>query len=544
MNNKLILSLLCFSSVAQTSVMADIRVGNTSRNYAADYNQVTSQVETVRTATADTLPISVPNEDLANKILNGISTDVNSADLDACSMIYPSGNFAWDKPTGGTKKGTSEKCVSIVEMRVISGTEDIVVATANVAAGDSINCNISDFPESGYKAAAGTVVFPADTEPTIDDVKKVMDKEQKKNAGIKIAAGLLVGGLTGNAAGKNDAGKDNILGSDKGKIKGTALGALSGAALMAGNTYGGKVGGDIILSTGVNAAAGGVVGNMAGIGDSVLRIEDCNIDGSKKTCLWGTLEQYTNLNTDEKGYYNTVNGETIVCNSDDEKCLKTKLIGISLGTDADGKAIYQTAMQGQKDNKFIKIKDTFTYEKDEKSKYGTITAGNSNGDIWLEINSGGRPHKRINAMIVDFKDKKTGFKLDDWAEWKNKASTENTVIVGRTNTGNASTLSNKEDGTNWDLYDFYPLTIDADDGKLIDMSNKARLKGTAVGAAAGGGLGAFTAYQGAQDDITQRWISAVQEYKDSLQKVYCATGTRFLSSYNDVVIIPNVKITE
>ncbi|MBQ7128059.1 MAG: hypothetical protein IJO18_03680 [Alphaproteobacteria bacterium] len=82
---------------------------------------------------------------------------------------------------------------------------------------------------------------------------------------------------------------------------------------------------------------------------------------------------------------------------------------------------------------------------------------------------------------------------------------------------------------------------DAEDGALIDLGNKARLKGTLIGAGAGGALGAFTAYQGAQDEIQQRWVSAVREYKDSLQKIYCATGTRFLTHYNDTVIIPMVS---
>lgn len=79
---------------------------------------------------------------------------------------------------------------------------------------------------------------------------------------------------------------------------------------------------------------------------------------------------------------------------------------------------------------------------------------------------------------------------------------------------------------------------DATDGGLIDLDNKARLKSTLIGAGAGGALGAFTAYQGAQTDIENRWVTEVRAYKDSLQKVYCATGNRFLSHYNDVAVIP------
>ena len=80
--------------------------------------------------------------------------------------------------------------------------------------------------------------------------------------------------------------------------------------------------------------------------------------------------------------------------------------------------------------------------------------------------------------------------------------------------------------------------VDATDGGIIDLGNKARLKSTLVGAGAGGALGAFSGYQGAQDDIEKRWVAAVREYKDSLQKVYCVTGSRFLGYYNDQVVIP------
>jgi hypothetical protein len=73
---------------------------------------------------------------------------------------------------------------------------------------------------------------------------------------------------------------------------------------------------------------------------------------------------------------------------------------------------------------------------------------------------------------------------------------------------------------------------------MIDMSNKARLKGTLTGAGIGGAAGAFTAYQGAQSEIDERWVSAVRAYKDSLQKFYCGTGTRFMSFYNDIVVVP------
>ena len=89
-----------------------------------------------------------------------------------------------------------------------------------------------------------------------------------------------------------------------------------------------------------------------------------------------------------------------------------------------------------------------------------------------------------------------------------------------------------------DVANFDPNTVDAEDGGIIDLSNKARFKTTLTGAGVGGAMGAFSAYQGAQTDIQNRWVTAVREYNDSLQKIYCVTGDRFLGYYNDIVFIP------
>ena len=70
---------------------------------------------------------------------------------------------------------------------------------------------------------------------------------------------------------------------------------------------------------------------------------------------------------------------------------------------------------------------------------------------------------------------------------------------------------------------------------LTAMGNVAK---TLTGAGIGGAAGAYTAYQGAQSEIDERWVAAVREYKDSLQKFYCGTGQRFLSFYNDATVIP------
>ena len=88
------------------------------------------------------------------------------------------------------------------------------------------------------------------------------------------------------------------------------------------------------------------------------------------------------------------------------------------------------------------------------------------------------------------------------------------------------------------------MMVDAADGGIIDLGNKARLKSTLIGAGAGGAMGAFVGYQGAQTDIENRWVTATREYNDSLQKVYCATGNRFLGFYNDTIFIPSLSESE
>ena len=96
----------------------------------------------------------------------------------------------------------------------------------------------------------------------------------------------------------------------------------------------------------------------------------------------------------------------------------------------------------------------------------------------------------------------------------------------------------------YSLDDFYPMYRNAQDGNLIDFGNKARLKSTLTGAGIGGAMGAFSGYQGAKKDVEERWVTEVRKYKDSLSKVYCGTGARFLSQYNDIVTIPAMSSAE
>ncbi len=510
-------------------------------NYAGAYNEVAQyqamyQYEAQRQAEAvaspnEALPVRVADEELARQIITGTpNTPVVISELDSCAMIYPGGVFEWARPTAGLRAGSPATCVSVVEMRAIKGTEDIILARVNLAAGDSLECNISKWSAESYLPAAGEIIFPADRAPTIEDVRKRMDEEQKKGQGLKIAAGAVIGGLLGNVSGKNDLGSSSVIGTDKGKMQGTLVGALGGAGLMAASASAGKVGGDIIMSAGVNAAAGAAIGNIMATGDAVLRIEDCIVGGIATQCLWGVIEKNKPLDTaTEAGFYNISTGETIVCKEGGtKKCNKETLIGLQVTG-------YTSIEQGKADQNFQKIRNANqTYKFDDKTNE---MLGGSSSDDWILLSSAGRPGNRSPAMIRNFKDSAFGQKLSDWH--KSKSKFNNSDIVGRGSKGEELPRPIIE-SEKWEITDFYPITIDSGDGGIIDMSNKARLGGTLTGAGVGAGMGALTAYQGAQDEITERWTTSVQEYKDSLQKIYCATGTRFLVSYNDIIAIPNM----
>lgn len=569
--NYYLLSMLY--ALCSASADAAIRVGNASRNYAAGYQQVNVQREQIAAAaaaaaapvattqSADTetnLPVRVANRELAQKLSRG-ETDsrVSIATLDSCAMVYPNGEFAWDSPKVGNGAGGASTCVAVVELRGyqmgLDGS-DVVLARANLAAGDAVKCNISDFPEFSYTADAAQITFPADHEPTRADVVQVLNAEQKQNAGLRIAAGTVIGGLAGNAAGKNEIGSDSILGGGKHKTTGTIIGALSGAALMAGNAYSGKVAGDTILSTGVNAAAGSMIGNIAASGESVLRIEDCKIPdvpaSTKKTtaansdanadkkvtepqsknskCLWGVIRKGAAL-SGKNAYYNTGDETTLVCESDNTGCKQETLLNIELAA-YPNKDIDAAAKEGFEKITADSTKQFYLTEKNEM-KNG-INPDNS--AIYARIsNATVATGTQMPAMIANVNDKAFGYKRSDWAKLKTDLSGH--TILGRTSSGAGYALDGE-----YSINDFYPMMVDASDGGIIDFGNKARLKGTLIGAGAGGALGAYAGYQGAQSDIENRWVTAVREYKDSLQKIYCATGKRFLGYYNDQIIIPTM----
>ena len=157
--------------------------------------------------------------------------------------------------------------------------------------------------------------------------------------------------------------------------------------------------------------------------------------------------------------------------------------------------------------------------------------------IYVKVDSARIVDDKIEAIIPDVRDTAFGMTKDDWNNWKKSHS--GATVYRRSTTGQPYELdaSLQENALN----NFYPMMLDATDGGIIDLGNKARLKSTLTGAGVGGALGAFSAYQGAQSDIENRWVTAVREYKDSLGKFYCVTGNRYLGQYNDEVVIPNMQ---
>ena len=532
---------------------AGIRVGNLSRNNAAAYQQVNELRYGAQTATTAN-PIPVANTVQAVDV----TTSNKPMNMEKCSMIYPDGEFALARPTLGRGMGGATTCTAVVEMRAIGAGpngSDAILARANLAAGDAVECNISMFPNATYLPAAGEIEFPADAEPTIDDVIKIMNEEQKQNAGIKIAAGAIIGGLGGNMAGRPEPGSDGILGGGKAKTNSTIIGALGGAALMAGNAYTGKVAGDTILSTGVNAAAGAVVGNIVATGDSVLRIEECTVDNKETKCLWGYVEEHGELGEATPYISNKNPSDFKVCAKTEKKAKSSiytenceyKELNITnatiAGCDMDKQKNRSTGEKMDIETLFASkggfdcanAKYCYKNNKMEKSN------SSNREDYWVKLDGTVNVvNNRTPAMVVDIEDKAMGWKKSDWSKFKTQYASRE--VVGRTGRGVASNLDNgtkKRFLGDADM-NFSPVYQEAEDGAMIDLSNKARMKGTLTGAGVGAGMGAFAGYQGAQKDVEDRWVSAVREYKDSLQKIYCVTGNRFLSYYNDTIIIPDI----
>ena len=516
--------------VAGGDAFSAVRIGNATKNqYYA--NQMAQYQAMNQVASTNDIAASSGNDSARD------ASSVGESQLESCQQIYPTGEFEIARPTAGLGMGGAKTCTAVVELRGYQMGQnggDAVLARANIAAGTTIDCNISAFPETSYTLDAQRVVFPADAEPTVEDVVAVMNQEQKQNAGMKIAAAALVGAIGGNISGRNDVGKDGFIGTDKNKMQNTVIGALGGAAIGAGGAYAGYEAGNMIMSAGVNAAAGAAAGNMIASGNEVLSIKQCDTG----PCLLGNLVSGTPIDKSSHNYYVDLSDRRTVmrCNINNEKCEpEYGLLSITLGDNDNAKLI--------KDMTETEIQELVfsgnVYHIEEQTN-GSKEMASGQGSQTFALISGakqedGMPTPVLIQDLSGFNIKALGNTEKDFNDWKK--SHQDTPIYKRDVTGNAV----GEPIENAKMEDFVPMTDSAKDGGIIDLGNKARLKSTLVGAGAGGALGAFTAYEGAQSDIDDRWVSAVREYKDSLQKFYCVTGNRFLSYYNDVVIIPSVK---
>ncbi|MBO4582704.1 MAG: hypothetical protein J5714_01430 [Alphaproteobacteria bacterium] len=550
-NSYTTLFLVGIAGISAGAAFGGIRVGNLSRNYANSYKntmaleqQYYDSIANEPDAVVDIdLPVRVADKTIADKIKSGdkaAGADYNT--LTNCATIFPDGEFVWDTPTIGQKAGGKPTCVAVVEMRVIGANgalEYTTVARGKLAAGDAMNCNISDFPYSSYLPDAMRVTFPADNAPTHEDVIRVLNEEQKNKAGLKIAAGAVAAGVAGNMVGKQEPGKDGLFGTNSEKMKTTLGGALIGAALMTASTYSGKVVGDTILHAGVNAAAGGVVGNMMATGEAVLRVQKCNDGGVETSCLWGNIVKTTNASIDGKAYYHP-NGDIVVCDNNNENCVvNNSLIVKSIkGKNGD---IKPEEFDRRDSVQYLADKTVqYGYKKDEHKIEQDVF--NDSGTFY-EVNVGKRAGAPIPAVIVGFTDNSAfGTKIGDWAQWKNTHKNDFKMCQrdGYGNpTGDCKLVDT--DKQPYTIDDFNPLTMDADDGGVVDFSNKARLGSTLKGAGVGGALGGFSGYQGAQSDIEARFVEATREYNDSLEKIYCGTGKKWLGYYNDAVSIPAAK---
>ena len=544
MNDKICkISLFSFilAVVAAIPVDAAVKVQNSKRSYADAYQQVNAlryqqEYAAAVQQTPATLPITVDDEKLAESILNNEST-VNVSELEACSMVYPNGVFKWAVPESGVRQNKTPQCVAVVELR--DANTGAVLATTTVASGDTMKCNIDYFPKSGLNMAAlSRVELPADTAPTEEDVKQAMNQEQKQNAGLKIAAGAIIAGAAGNLLGPKEAGDTKLFGIGKKRLIDTAIGATAGAGIMAASSYSGKVAGDTIKSTAVNATSGMIIGNMlagASGGDSVLAKTICTItEGEAKgehDCIVGNVSTIDkDLESNSKFYIvQAVSGLPVKeCTQDDDKITcndyNGKLTNIRITIDSEEKEIdrgnYDKISGTGECYTQTGDDNTQTFEKInrcDKGYYLKITRAKTMSD-----------QRRAYAVFANGTlNKPLGYKYEDWNGLKGRAK-----LYYRNSDGSVGKLIEDKGKV-----EFTPSMRDAESGGLIDLSNQARIKGTAVGTVAGGALGGFAGYQGAVNEVSERWLAALREYEGSLTNFVCMTGGRFLSQYNSYVEI-------
>jgi len=540
------ISLFCTVLACISNTAFAVSVNSRGKStYAGAYNQVVmmqqqqeyqavQDVPVIKTASeTETLPVEVEDEKLAEDIKNNKSESVTMSDLERCSMIDIRGVFKWGVPESGINKTLEKKCIAVVDLVDADGTK---LATTTVAAGDAIKCNIDEFPQNSYTPDAYEVRFPLDEPPTQKDVEKVLNKEQKQNAGFKIAAAAIIGGLAGNALAPKAAGDNKLFGTSKTQMLDTALGAITSAGIMAASSYTGKVAGDTIKSTAVNAAAGMMVGNMtAGLmgSDSVLAVTKCIVDKVEKDCVVGRLSTTSGTivsgQTDGAKWYTNQSGNRII------KCANAECSFDAVRVLPDSIHINTSENKSEFINKlkpadWQSIRGTYFNPKDNSMGEQQDDSDEPFYEITYAAKLAGTSRPAY-AVCEGLSSKIFGYKMSDWEKIKDKC-TYRIRDLNSAEAGNA--LPVKKDDV------FTPSVKNAQDGNIIDLSNEARAKATLTGTAAGGALGGFVGYQGAKNEISERWVIAKQEYDDSLYNFACMTGGRVLSKYNDFAAIPQM----
>ena len=536
-----------------------------------------AQLNAARTAAAAVSLEPQPARVVTNE--QGETVSIPSDQMDACNSIYPNGVFDWRQPTTGTLAQGPATCVALVELRSQSSSGGVhpVLARAYLAAGDGMKCNIDEFPD--VTSVGLKYEYPADNPPTMEDVKKVMAQENKSNAGFKILGAALVGGIGGNLLG-ND-GTDSVLGTSKEKIKSTAIGAVAAGGLMTASTQVNDYKtGNIILSTGVNTAAGAAMGNLSATGDDVLNFTKCKIGNSETetNCLYGTLtisggssecNDNNNLNDGYTYLYNIQDDKTYKCAKATEIDNKTttdscrpQTVRMSKLDCAEQNCCSQDDIKNgvnsackaklQKSNPHWTVaeKDGKPTGKIEKQTENSPCTGGK--DCYIEITAGCEILGNSVVGVIQVPEKVTkkffGYKRSDWDKLKQelKGAIIYSVDGKYQLCDDGKPLTEDGDKCPGDnrasLDKFSPSNQSAEDSDMIDFGNKARMKSTMIGAGGGAALGALAGASGADQAIQERYLAAKREYDDSLNSApLCYTGERYMGKYNEPLTLPSMK---
>jgi len=468
-----------------------------------------------------TLPVRMASSTMARSILDGTHEyGISRANLEQCQMIFMAGTMAWDMPNAGLRRPQNMTCIAEVELRQIHGMNDIVLARAFVAAGDSMTCNIDYFPESSFTPAAFQTEFPADRPPTIDEVQAVMDAERRQGAGWRIAAGAVIGGAGG------------ALLNPENRWAGGAIGVGIGGGTMAAASYTGHVAGETIQAAVIGAAAGGAIANMMALGNRTYPAVESHETGNYLVgrCITTTPRQERHY----YGFFDIATGSQMICaNSDGKKINCDTNVRLS-NMFVEGEDILRRARTPDDSRAFCQTPD------------GSMAIDNciSDSRSWFLLDGNFGDNTSVETSWQIIANQASGFcRLADAAPQRSRRLKGADLLeVCDSSGGHVSFYGVAFGGGPSTSFvqceNFEVFNRDSHDGNIIDLSNPARLRSTLTGAAIGGALSGFAAHSGATQEVQERWMAEMRRYTDSLSRVSCFTGTRFLGQYNSVVIIP------